>query len=121
MHNLRKSMRLEECSRSGAVGDIDPLEAESLFTLECPDPRLFKSGIVVWRHVVDADHAASRREQSPSHMRADESGGASHQNGFVGHGRWILENGVGFSRAALSGSTFGESSYDDTPISAGTN
>src|SRR5690242_16525788 len=75
MHNLRKSIRLEECSRSGAVGDIDPLEAESLFILECLDPRLFKSGIVVWRHVVDADHATSRREQSPSHMRADESGG----------------------------------------------
>jgi hypothetical protein len=48
-------------------------------------------------------------------MRADESGGASHQNGFVGHGRWILGNCIRFSRAALSGSTFGESSYDDTP------
>ncbi len=60
-------------------------EAEAGMFRQFRPPRLLEGRIVVGVHVVDADDGAAVGKKTPRDMKADEPGGAGHQDGLAGH------------------------------------
>ena len=83
MHHQLGPQRREQGRGGGAVGEVEPREAEALAPLQPVEARLLQPRVVIGVQAVDADHAAAVAQQPVGQMIADEARGPGQQDGAV--------------------------------------
>ena len=76
---LERALR-EQRLHGRAVGEVDPLEPESLLRLEPREAGLLERGVVVRVEVVEADDLVAARQQPFGDVVADEARGAGDEH-----------------------------------------
>ena len=74
------TMSREELLHPGAIGDIQPHEAETRIGTQQIEPRLLQRRIVVVIEVVEPDHFVAALEELAGYVIADEAGRAGHED-----------------------------------------
>ena len=89
MHDMGEPMLGKQGRHAGAVGEIEPDEAEAGKLCEFGEPRVFQRRIVIGVEIVDADDGAAAFQQTPADVIADETGGAGDKYGIYSRHRSI--------------------------------